>query len=115
SDLLLVEYATEWVLHPHACAVLAYRTARDYAERYDGRHPSGLVPKSATLVKDIVAFWADFYQVSATPAPAPKKRKTMRPADQSEPASAPEKRPRRATFTPRQGQFLAFIHSYQKL
>ena len=35
----------------------AYEIARDYAERYEGSHGTGLVPKSAPLLQDIVDFW----------------------------------------------------------
>ena len=39
--------------------------ARVYAERYDPRHGTGLVPESAPLVRDIAEFWL------GTPSGAP--------------------------------------------
>ena len=35
----------------------AYQTARQYAERYDSSHFTGLTPASAPLLKDIADFW----------------------------------------------------------
>jgi hypothetical protein len=41
----------------------AYHAARDYAERYDPRYGTGLIPKSAPMVKAIVEFWHEYYGV----------------------------------------------------
>ena len=35
----------------------------DYAERYDPRYGTGLIPESAPLVMDIVDFWYDYYSI----------------------------------------------------
>ena len=40
-----------------------YQAARDYAERYDPRYGTGLIPASAPMVKAIVEFWYDYYGV----------------------------------------------------
>jgi hypothetical protein len=56
-DALVVEDAASCILDPRDCAGWGYRLGRDYAERYDLRHGSGLVPESAPLVRDIADFW----------------------------------------------------------
>jgi hypothetical protein len=58
---LVVEKAAECILSPHACGQLAYHAARDYAERYNPRYGTGLIPESAPLMADICNFWIDFY------------------------------------------------------
>lgn len=60
-ELLIVETAMECVLHPWASSQLGYQVARQYAEKYDSRFPSGLVPKSAPMVEEIAEFWGRFY------------------------------------------------------
>jgi hypothetical protein len=114
ADLLLFEYAVESLLaSPQAAAIWAYQTARHYAERYDSRHPSGLVPASAPLVQDIVDFWADYFGVDLTaPAEAGAGRRAKATKER---AARGKGRARRVAFTQRQGQFLAFIHLYRKL
>jgi hypothetical protein len=37
-----------------------YHAARDYAEKYDPRYGTGLIPKSAPMVKEIVRFWYEY-------------------------------------------------------
>jgi hypothetical protein len=56
-ELLIVEEALECILTPYAGASLAYQAARDYAERYDPKYPSGLIPASAPYVEDMAEFW----------------------------------------------------------
>lgn len=41
----------------------AYHAARDYAEEYDPRYGTGLIPESAPMVKEIVRFWCEYYGV----------------------------------------------------
>jgi hypothetical protein len=113
SELLIVEEAVECLLNPRAAGHWAYRTARSYAERYDPSYGTGLIPESVPPLQDIADFWTGLYrdELNATAAgrrrPAPLPGGPVRPAPQ---------RPRaRAAFTPRQGQFLAFIHLYRKL
>ena len=56
-EALLVEKAIACVLKPQQSADWGYRLARDYAERYDPRYGSGLIPGSAPYVEEIAAFW----------------------------------------------------------
>lgn len=117
SELLLFEYALSCVLaHERDVGTWAYQTARQYAERYDSSHGTGLTPASIPLVQDIIKFWMTEYALtpeSLTPAPKAAKAR----ADDPLPAAAGAKRSSRTkvSFTPRQGQFLAFIHLYRKL
>lgn len=37
--------------------MLAYQAASDYAERYDPKYSSKLIPASARYVEDIAEFW----------------------------------------------------------
>jgi hypothetical protein len=116
-DLLLFEDALRCLLDaPQGAGHTAYQMARHYAERYDSRCPGGLVPKSAPLVQDMVDFWADVYGVDlASIAPQAKIKNTKDKKMSSTTSgnrSAEKKKPQ---FTPRQGQFLAFIHLYRIL
>lgn len=117
GHLLLFEYALSCLLaHERDVGLWAYHTARQYAERYDSSHGTGLTPASIPPVRDIIEFWVTEY--APTPeslTPAPKAAKAR--ADDALPAAAGAKRSVRTTvsFTPRQGQFLAFIHLYRKL
>lgn len=54
---LVVEKALACVLHPSQSADLAYAMARDFAERYDARYGTGLIPDSAPFVREITEFW----------------------------------------------------------
>jgi hypothetical protein len=110
-DLLLIEYAIEGVLRPpHEAEYWAYQTARHYAERYDSRHPDGLVRASAPLVQDIVDFWTQGLDLESEPEPPAKRRRSG-----SAPQSPAKTHQGAVKFTHRQGQFLAFIHQYRKL
>src|SRR5262245_6874544 len=53
TEVLLIEYALSCLLQPTASADWGYRLARQYAERYDSRYGTGLIPESAPLVEDI--------------------------------------------------------------
>ena len=57
TELAMVETALECILHPWASSDLGYRVARKYAERYDPRYGTGLIPKSAPMMEDIAEFW----------------------------------------------------------
>src|SRR5205823_1533602 len=58
-ELLLCEHALHCLLNPpHEAGYWAYHMARDYAERYDSGHGTGLTPASAPLVQNIADFWA---------------------------------------------------------
>jgi hypothetical protein len=63
KDVLIVEDAVQCVLSTYSAPSWAYRLARDYAERYDPRYGTGLIPESAPLVMDIVDFWCDYYSI----------------------------------------------------
>jgi hypothetical protein len=63
KNVLIVEDAVRCVLSAYSAASQAYHLARDYAERYDPRYGSGLIPESAPLVMDTVDFWCDYYSI----------------------------------------------------
>jgi hypothetical protein len=113
ADLLLFEYALRCLLEPYAADHWAYQTARQYAERYDPDHGTGLIPESAPLVQDIVDFWAGHFGIDPSAPPATPSRGTKGTVPR--PRTGSRKRPGKPRFTPRQGQFLAFIHQYRKL
>ena len=56
-DLLVIETALECMLRPDVSHSLAYDLARQYAERYNPRYGTGLIPESAPMVEDIAEFW----------------------------------------------------------
>ena len=60
-ELLVVETALECVLRPWGSSILGYHLARQYAERYDSRYGTGLIPKSAPMVEDIAEFWGRYF------------------------------------------------------
>ena len=62
-DVLIVEDAVRCILSPYSAPSRAYHLARDYAERYDPRYGTGLIPESAPLVMDIVNFWCEYYSI----------------------------------------------------
>ena len=45
-------------LRPWESAHWGYQTARQYAERYNPRYGTGLIPESASAIEDIVTYWA---------------------------------------------------------
>lgn len=59
--VLLTEDALRCLLYPDMTSKLGYELARDYAERYDSRYGTGLIPESAPLVEDIANFWCGYY------------------------------------------------------
>lgn len=63
KNVLIVEDAVQCVLSPYSASGEAYHLARDYAERYDPRYGTGLIPDSAPLVMDIVEFWCEYYSI----------------------------------------------------
>jgi hypothetical protein len=117
NDLLVVEDALRCVLRPHGAGVYAYQTARQYTERYDPSHGTGLIPASAPLVQDIVDFWMGEFGLDSESLRAPAPTRTLRatkPASASARRGTPVHR-KQKKLTPRQVQFLAFIHLYRKL
>jgi hypothetical protein len=116
NDLLLVEYALHTVLADQASLpVWAYQTARHYAERYNSGEGTGLISSSTPLLQDVADFWMQEFglDLATLTAPATQKKAKKGPV----PTEPKKKRvaSKKARFTPRQGQFLAFIHLYRKL
>ena len=60
-DLLVIEKALECMLRPDVSHILAYDLARQYAERYNSRYGTGLIPESAPMVEDIAEFWGKHF------------------------------------------------------
>lgn len=61
TEVLLIEYALSCLLQPTASADWGYRLAHQYAERYNARYGTGLIPESAPLVEDIADFWCQYH------------------------------------------------------
>lgn len=57
KEALIMEMAIGCALHPTESPSLCYQIARDYAERYDPRFGTGLIPSSADAVRDIYRFF----------------------------------------------------------
>ena len=62
TEVLLIEYSLSCLLQPTASADWGYRLARQYAERYNSRYGTGLIPESAPMVEDIADFWCQYHQ-----------------------------------------------------
>jgi hypothetical protein len=60
-ELLVIETALQCFSTPSASADLGYDIARQYAERYDSRYGTGLIPESAPLIEDIADFWGRYF------------------------------------------------------
>jgi hypothetical protein len=61
TEVLMIEMALSCLLQPTASADWGYRIARQYAECYDSRYGTGLIPESAPLVEDIAEFWCQYH------------------------------------------------------
>jgi hypothetical protein len=61
KDLVVVEHSLKSVLKSYEAPIWAYQAAKDYAERYDSRHGSGLIPNSAPMVEAIAGFWRKYF------------------------------------------------------
>lgn len=57
NEVLVIEDALQCLTAPWAASYWAYQTAKDYAERYNPRYGTGLIPESLPLLDDIIAFW----------------------------------------------------------
>jgi hypothetical protein len=57
NEVLTIEDALLCITQPWAAPYWAYQTAKDYAERYNPRYGTGLIPESLPLLDDIIAFW----------------------------------------------------------
>ena len=60
TEVLIIEYALESMLSSQFAPDYAYRAGRHYAERYEPRYGTGLVPSSAPMLADIVQFWHSY-------------------------------------------------------
>jgi hypothetical protein len=60
-DLLVIENALRSIIFIVEAPVWLYQAARDYAERYNPRYGTGLIPDSAPMVQEIADFWRDYY------------------------------------------------------
>ncbi|MFO0881817.1 MAG: hypothetical protein U0840_31410 [Gemmataceae bacterium] len=117
-ELLLFEYVLKCLINPaREAPYWAYQTARHYGERYNSSEGTGLISSSVPLGQDIVDSWLQEYGLDpvALTAPASEKKAKKEP----HPATGRKKShgvgKKKAKFTHRQGQFLAFIHHYHKL
>ena len=62
-DLVVVEESLRSVIKCHEAGFWLYQAAKDYAERYEARYGSGLIPSSATMVDEIAEFWRTHYGI----------------------------------------------------
>lgn len=60
TELLVAETSLRSILRTDEASHRLYQAARDYAERYDPRYGTGLIPESAPMVEDIAKFWRKF-------------------------------------------------------
>jgi hypothetical protein len=58
-ELVVVENALKSILWDHEAPFWLYQAARDYAERYDSRYGTGLIPASAPMMREIADFWGN--------------------------------------------------------
>jgi hypothetical protein len=63
TELVIVEECLKSVLRSYEAPVWAYQAAKDYVERYDAKHGSGLIPRSAPMVEEIAEFWRDYFGI----------------------------------------------------
>jgi hypothetical protein len=62
-DLLVAEKCLRAVLRADESPQWLYQAARDYCERYDSRHGTGLIPTSAPMVQEVADFWSRYFGV----------------------------------------------------
>jgi hypothetical protein len=62
-ELVVVENALKSILREPEAPFWLYQAARGYAERYDPRHGTGLIPTSAPMMQEIADFWRDFFGI----------------------------------------------------
>lgn len=74
--LLVIEDAVRCMVQPQEAPEIAYEAARNFAQRYDPSHGTGLVRASAPFVETIAAFWN---QHLPAPAPEPRRKAAARP------------------------------------
>ena len=61
TDVLLIEKALCGILRLSESSDWGYQLAREYAEKYNPRYGTGLIPESAPMVEDIANFWSQYY------------------------------------------------------
>jgi len=61
KEALLAEYTLKCVLWPEQSTYWSYQMAAIYADRYNPRYGTGLLPESAPAVEDIVRFWSRYH------------------------------------------------------
>jgi len=59
TDVLVIEDALRCITLPFAAPYWAYQTAKDYAECYNPRYGTGLIPDSLPMLDDIIVFWIE--------------------------------------------------------
>ena len=59
-DVLVIEDSICCMLYPDNVSYLAYKLAKNYAEKYNPRYGTGLISESAPLLEDILSFWKKF-------------------------------------------------------
>jgi hypothetical protein len=62
-ELLVVEKTLRSIVQDHEAPAWLYHAARDYAERYDPRYGTGLIPASAPMMREIADFWRDYFSI----------------------------------------------------
>lgn len=62
-ELVVVEECLKTVLRVYEAPIWAYQAAKDYAERYDARYGTGLIPSSAPMVEEIAGFWREYHGI----------------------------------------------------
>ena len=61
--LVVVEQSLKSIVRSNEAGIWAYQAAKDYAERYDSRYGTGLIPISAPMVEEIAEFWRKYYGI----------------------------------------------------
>ncbi len=62
-ELIVFEKALKSIIRDVEAPIWLYRAARDYAERYDSRYGTGLIPASAPMMREIADFWQDYFGI----------------------------------------------------
>lgn len=58
-DVLVIEDAMRCIMDLTNASYWSYKTARDYAERFDSHTGAGLISESVPMLEDIIRFWMD--------------------------------------------------------
>lgn len=57
TDVLVIEDSIRCMLYTDDAPYWAYKLARDYTEKYNSSHGTGLIPESILMLEDIILFW----------------------------------------------------------